>query len=147
MIGQLETTYSNANISSGIEPLLVKATTLNVDALLEALATLKQLQPYLERVKEVQERRYNPAAPTTPGQSKGVEFDVEVVKALKLTRREVDALRFCLEGYTAGHIAERLAISKRTVESHLQNAYGKLDVNSKPEMMAKVRQVGLIRPW
>jgi len=142
MIGQLETTHSNANISSGIEPLLVKATALNVDALLEALAILRQLQPYLERVKEVQERRSNPVAPT-----QGVEFDVAVVKALKLTRREVDTLRFCLEGYSAGRIAEILAISTRTVESHLQNAYGKLDVNSKPEMMAKARRIGLIRPW
>ncbi len=41
-----------------------------------------------------------------------------------------------LRGLTAGQVAERLFISKRTVETHLERAYSKLGVRSKRELIA-----------
>ncbi|WP_203922293.1 helix-turn-helix transcriptional regulator [Rugosimonospora africana] len=53
-----------------------------------------------------------------------------------LTRREEQILRLVREGLTNRQIAERLVLSPRTVESHRNNAYRKLDVTSVEELSA-----------
>jgi DNA-binding CsgD family transcriptional regulator len=52
-----------------------------------------------------------------------------------LTRRERDVARLAAEGRSAKEIAERLFIGERTVETHLANAYIKLGVASKVELV------------
>ena len=53
-----------------------------------------------------------------------------------LTEREREVIEMAVRGLTAGQIAERLHISKRTVETHLERVSTKLGVRSKRELIA-----------
>ena len=57
-----------------------------------------------------------------------------------LTRREQEVLRLMADGYTNISIAHKLSISERTVESHVNNIFAKLDLTSEaarnPRVMA-----------
>jgi DNA-binding CsgD family transcriptional regulator len=48
-----------------------------------------------------------------------------------LTEREVAVLRLVAQGLTDAQVAERLVISRRTVNGHLRSIYGKLSVSSR----------------
>ena len=52
-----------------------------------------------------------------------------------LTDREREIVMLLLDGQTMGGIAERLVITERTVKFHSKNAYGKLGVHNKKELM------------
>jgi DNA-binding CsgD family transcriptional regulator len=52
-----------------------------------------------------------------------------------LTRREREVVVLAVQGFTAREIGTRLFIGERTVETHLGNAYGKLGVRSKLELV------------
>jgi DNA-binding CsgD family transcriptional regulator len=60
------------------------------------------------------------------------------VGAIALTTRERQVLLMTMHGLTAAQIGERLFIGRRTVESHLDRAYGKLGVRSKRDFIARV---------
>lgn len=48
-----------------------------------------------------------------------------------LTEREVEVLRLVAHGHTNREIARRLTLSPKTVENHLYNLYGKLNVSTR----------------
>jgi HD-GYP domain-containing protein (c-di-GMP phosphodiesterase class II) len=48
-----------------------------------------------------------------------------------LTRREVDVLRLAAKGLTTREIADRLTISPKTADHHIQHIYGKIDVSTR----------------
>ena len=52
-----------------------------------------------------------------------------------LSRRELEVARLASQGYMASEIGARLHISHRTVETHIANAYSKLGVSSRPELI------------
>jgi two-component system response regulator NreC len=52
-----------------------------------------------------------------------------------LTPREVEVLRFIAKGYTNRQISEALKLSIRTVESHRANLMGKLDLNTRVQLV------------
>ena len=58
-----------------------------------------------------------------------------------LTTREQQVARLAAQGYTAREIGLELHIGRRTVETHLVNAYDKLGVRSKRELMRSVRTI------
>ena len=60
-----------------------------------------------------------------------------------LTGREREVVRLAVQGYTAREIGERLFIGKRTVETHLANAYAKLGVPSKRDLIKRASELGL----
>ena len=55
----------------------------------------------------------------------------ELERPLPLTRREREVAKLAATGLSSQTIASRLFLSVRTVEGHLQNAYGKLGVNDR----------------
>lgn len=60
-----------------------------------------------------------------------------------LTRREREVVRLAADGETGHAIARRLFISERTVETHLENAYAKLGVGSKLELVRRAGELKL----
>lgn len=61
-----------------------------------------------------------------------------------LTPRELDVLRWTMDGKTARETSELLSIAERTVVLHLQNAMQKLGCNSKHQAVLKALRLGLI---
>ena len=51
--------------------------------------------------------------------------------------------RLAAEGCSAREIADRLFIGERTVETHLTNAYMKLGVSSKLDLVRRAPELGL----
>jgi DNA-binding CsgD family transcriptional regulator len=60
-----------------------------------------------------------------------------------LSAREREVVELAVHGYTAREIAARLFIGKRTVETHLANAYVKLGVTSRRQLRDKARHLGI----
>ncbi len=63
--------------------------------------------------------------------------------AESLTDRELEVLRLAAQGLSNRDIAERLYVSPRTIQSHMANIFGKLQVGSRTEAV----MVGLRRGW
>jgi DNA-binding CsgD family transcriptional regulator len=61
-----------------------------------------------------------------------------------LTPRELEVLRWTMDGKTAKAIGALLNVTERTVVAHLQNAMLKLNVNSKHVAVLKALRLGLI---
>ncbi len=62
-------------------------------------------------------------------------------KLRDLTRREMAVLQLMAEGYTNISIAHMLSISERTVESHVNNIFSKLDLTSEARRNPRVLAV------
>jgi len=76
------------------------------------------------------------------GSSEPAEHLPEPVEPL--TRREIDVLRLLAKGNTNRQIAERLALSIRTIESHRANLMGKLGLTSRVELVTYAEEHGLL---
>ncbi len=61
-----------------------------------------------------------------------------------LTRREVEALSWTMEGKTAWEVGAILGISERTAVLHIQNAMHKLGTHNKHQAVLKALRLGLI---
>ncbi|MFD9815917.1 response regulator [Streptomyces sp. NPDC059080] len=71
-----------------------------------------------------------PATPDEPG-------------APRLTDRETEVLRLVAKGLSYKQIAERLVISHRTVQNHVQNTLGKLQLHNRVELVRYAIERGL----
>ena len=60
-----------------------------------------------------------------------------------LSARELDVARLVVDGLSNAEIAERLAISPRTVSTHLENMYGRLGLASRTALARYVIESGL----
>jgi DNA-binding NarL/FixJ family response regulator len=63
--------------------------------------------------------------------------------APKLTERETEVLRLVAKGLSYRQIAERLALSHRTVQNHVQNTLGKLQLHNRVELTRYAIEQGL----
>jgi LuxR family maltose regulon positive regulatory protein len=61
-----------------------------------------------------------------------------------LTDREVEVLRLIVAGLSNSEIADELYIAVSTVKSHVNHIFGKLEVKSRAQAMAKVRTLNLL---
>ena len=75
----------------------------------------------------------------TTGRPPGAQASVEA-----LTERELDVLRLAAKGLTNKAIGRALEISDRTVQGHLSNVYGKLNVSSRTEAVTEALKLGWI---
>ena len=57
-----------------------------------------------------------------------------------LTAREREIATLAAEELSAQEIADRLFLSRRTVENHLQRIYTKLGINSRAELERELRR-------
>lgn len=64
-------------------------------------------------------------------------------RAPQLTDRETEVLRLVAKGLSYKQIAERLVISHRTVQNHVQNTLGKLQLHNRVELVRYAIQRGL----
>lgn len=62
------------------------------------------------------------------------------------TRRELETLRVCAQGYSVQAAAERLGVAQGTVKNHLQSVYRKLEVGNRTEATMAALRLGLLRP-
>jgi HD-GYP domain-containing protein (c-di-GMP phosphodiesterase class II) len=90
------------------------------------------------------------AADELKGESKAGKLDADAVEALLaaagrrrttrraelrpggLSEREIEVLRLVAQGYSNPEVAERLHISRRTAEHHVQHIYTKIGISSRP---------------
>lgn len=68
---------------------------------------------------------------------------VEDPAAPQLTDRETEVLRLVAKGLSYKQIAERLVISHRTVQNHVQNTLGKLQLHNRVELVRYAIERGL----
>ena len=61
-----------------------------------------------------------------------------------LSERELEVLDLIAEGLTNREIAQKLYLSLSTVKAHTYNMYGKLDVHSRTQAVARARMLGLL---
>ncbi|NUT33740.1 MAG: response regulator transcription factor [Hamadaea sp.] len=63
--------------------------------------------------------------------------------APRLTERETEILRLVAKGLSYKQIAERLVLSPRTVQNHVQHTLGKLQLHNKVELVRYAMERGL----
>jgi len=78
-------------------------------------------------------------APATDSGNLAPDFPVEGP-----TARETAVLRLVAQGKTNREIGQALSISHRTVQGHLANLYGKLNVNTRTEAVTEALRLGWI---
>ncbi|WP_343567342.1 response regulator transcription factor [Sphingobacterium sp.] len=66
-----------------------------------------------------------------------LEHKVDYRHREQLTPREIEIVSLLQQGYTYKKVAETAFISVDTVKFHIRNIYGKLQVNSRSELMLK----------
>ena len=62
-----------------------------------------------------------------------------------LSARELEVLRWVAAGYSNQEIAEELVIAVSTVKKHIHNIYGKLEVGSRTQAVARARELALLQ--
>lgn len=61
-----------------------------------------------------------------------------------LSDRELEILSTLARGYTYAEVAELLGVTTHTIQGHVKNIYGKLDVHSRAEAVFEARNLGLL---
>jgi LuxR family maltose regulon positive regulatory protein len=61
-----------------------------------------------------------------------------------LSERELEVLRLVAAGYSNREIAQELVVAISTVKKHINNIYGKLEVGSRTQAVARARELGLL---
>lgn len=69
----------------------------------------------------------------------------DAAQAYSLSPRELESLRWTMEGKTAWEVGHILGISEQTAARHLCNAARKLDCTSKHHAVVKALKLGLIQ--
>lgn len=96
----------------------------NSEDISHTLPTLQMMTPYIH---EAVERVMNKTIPTP-----------------NLTNRELECLRWAVNGKTAWETAQILKVAERTAIFHLQNATKKLDATNKHHAISKAIALGLV---
>ena len=61
-----------------------------------------------------------------------------------LSQRELEVLRLIADGHSNQAIADRLVVAVSTVKKHVNNIYGKLDVQSRTQALVRARELTLL---
>ncbi len=66
-----------------------------------------------------------------------------VARLATLTGRETEVLRLVAKGLSYRQIADRLVLSHRTVQNHVQNTLGKLQLHNRVQLVRYAIEHGL----
>ena len=94
------------------------------------------IDPFIARCVMI-EFQQQPASPAVAPMAAASEDDA-------LSPREIDILQQVANGLSHRETAERLHISRHTVEAHIRNIYRKLSVNSRLRAITEARARGLM---
>jgi DNA-binding NarL/FixJ family response regulator len=130
-----EDTYVFTLIQAGASGYLLKNAAGN--DLVDAIRTVAGGRPWLQ--PEIAQRLMN----VTSGASNQVPVTAEQDLIEPLTAREIVVLKLLAGAASNREIANDLAISTRTVETHLANIYGKLGVRGRTEAMLWAIHAGM----
>jgi len=72
------------------------------------------------------------------------ELNTSLVAQLELSKRELEILGLLAQGHSNQEIATELFVSLSTVKTHLQNIFGKLDVQRRTQAVEKAKRLSLI---
>lgn len=123
--------YIYSAIEAGASGYLLK--TAPVAELIKAIHLVHQGEASLDPA--ITTKLIHRMSKTTSGETSAVDTKVEA-----LTAREQEVLRALADGLSNKAIADQLYISERTVQAHLTNIYGKLQVSSRTEaILAGIR--------
>lgn len=75
----------------------------------------------------------------------GLDADASGEERPALSAREVEVLELIVQGYSAKQTADKLSLSHRTVERHMDNARSKLGARNRPHLVRKAIASGQIR--
>lgn len=76
----------------------------------------------------------------------GKQNDAEVIDPI-LSEREQEVLKLIADGKTSSEIAELLFVSVKTVGTHKQHIYEKLEINSTADLVKYAIKKGIISLW
>jgi LuxR family maltose regulon positive regulatory protein len=97
---------------------------------------VQSLLDAFRREREAQRSRMAEKAPLAPTLAQPL--------ADPLTERELEVLHLLADGLSNKEIGDRLVIAPSTVKQHLKNIYGKLDVHSRTQAVARGRELALL---
>lgn len=86
------------------------------------------------------------ATSATAAEAKSEHSDVTPVMSLPLTPAEQRVFWEVIQGFTNKQISDRLFISPRTVQTHLSNILGKLDLDNRSQLVRFAFERGYRRP-
>lgn len=116
-----------------------------VSRLLQKVIERRPGDRFAQQMLAVSAQRMQPArAPEASVQRETPRDAAQAALVEPLSERELQVLRLIEAGYSNAQIAQRLVIAPGTVKRHITNLYGKLDVQSRTQAIAKARAIGLI---
>ncbi len=121
-------------IASGADGYILKNS--GKKALLEAIISVVKGEPYYE--KEITK-----TIMSTFKKPQSITHNTDV----KLTSREEDVIRYVVKGLSTDEIAEKLFISKHTVDTHRKHILSKLDVKNVAGIIKYAVQTGLVKDY
>lgn len=110
---------------------------ISKDDLVKAIHTVYQDKPYLDN--EAQEKLINSISSKEEEDMR--DYDE---LAAQITQRELEILQLIALGLTSQDIANKLFISKNTVETHRKNMLAKLNVNNTAALLKIAYKKGLV---
>ena len=132
LTGHRAPAYLNQALKAGVSGYVLKQAA--VDELIDAIQTVAKGGSYVDRAS----RELTLNSPIDNVVYKGE------AQGKPLSEREVEVMSLVAHGYTNKEIANKLAISVKTVESHKTNSMQKLDLKSRAEVVDYARFRGWI---
>ena len=111
---------------------------ISKDDLLKAINTVYQDKPYLDQ--ESQEKLIT----SISNADEDIDDKNYDELAAQITQRELEILQLIALGLTSQDIANKLFISKNTVETHRKNMLAKLNVNNTAALLKIAYKKGLV---
>lgn len=99
------------------------------------------MSPIIARQLLVRWQAITPSSPSSPPSSTALRVGGPVA----LSKRESEVLDLIARGFIYPEIAQQMGLSVSTIQTHVRNIYGKLDVHNKTEAVFEARQLGLLR--